>query len=1350
MNPLSKLLLLISLMSIPTLAILSGSGTELDPYQIASYEDLKEVSSNDSAHYQLTADIDAAASYGEGGFEPIESFYGIFDGQFFTIKNLYINKPSSTYVGFISYLAEGELKNLYIHGDVTGSLYTGVAVGFCDGLISNLVVSGNVTGNGFCGGITGRLRGTLEKSITTVNVFSSESAGGIVGHTHSGTMKNSYFAGKVKVKDGVAAGIAYYCYGSSMFNIMSIGKSGNGLTTSSVGQTKNSYWNPEISGATSSASGESLTSSEMTQDINFVEWDFSTVWKRPLDGPFPNLRGLNNPPVAFDDTLTSMEDMSDTALILANDYDATSTSTLVIKIEDESTLNSTKDTVNVNYQVVEVTADNDTLWGGFATLTIPVTFSDTLEISSYSDLKKIGHHILYPLSLTYILTQDIDASASMVENVGAGFEPIGSSLEEFTGTFDGQGFTISNLTINRGNEDNVGLFGNTGISSSVKNLNVSGSVTGKNRVGLLVGENGGDVTNCSSAGTVIGSRGASVVGGLIGFVNGYVDSSFSDATVSSSEGDEIGGFAGYIQYGAPITNCYATGSVTGLNKVGGLVGTLGSLTSIIDCYSTGAVTGMSAVGGLVGHNEGGVVRSFSTGSVTGHIVVGGTVGDNPSGEIENSYSTGSVSGSESVGGFVGRHNSEIGGATISNSYSVGAVSGSSKVGGFIGDTITGVIPLVSCYWDVVSSGQSSSAGGASKLTSEMKTSATFTGWTMPTTWCMDDGEEYPLLRWSASEIRYTYYENSDGIVSGDTLQYVAKNSNYGISSLITNPVTAIANKEHAFKMWSDKNDNLVRNDSGLIGDTLFWPIFGYLELLYDTTNTIVKDTVLSVDSVYSSNSDTLVTTISSENWINSQFVRTDTLIDCQNFGFKVDSTFTTGSNVLSAVVDTLKYHPTITVSHDRTHSISKQGFMMLDSVYDVETDTIVTTIITENWIDTMFTRTDSLSDDVSYWFTVDTSVTNGSDVISTVIDTLKYMPTITVTHDTTHSIVKDTVAVFDSVYSVGSDTVVTTSKTENWIDTMFARTDSLSDGVSYWFSADTTITDGSNVISTVFDTLMYIPTITVTDDTTHSIAKDTVIVIDSVYSSGSDTVVTTIKTENWADTMFARTDSLSDGISYWFNIDTTITNGTQMLSTTVDTLNYISALTVTHDTTHSIMKDTVVSVDSVAQVNGDTVVTTVSSENWIDTMFARTDSLSDGVSYWHLTDTTITTGSDHLGTTADSLWAAVAVLDGGAYKGEVEDMAIAPNPAGSSDCEVNIVVNGTSGASVRITIYDNLGNLIDKQNEDIYVNGTHRFIWDLTNRYGVSVGSGSYVAIALVTHSDGTCEMFKKMIGVQR
>lgn len=320
------------------------------------------------------------------------------------------------------------------------------------------------------------------------------------------------------------------------------------------------------------------------------------------------------------------------------------------------------------------------------------------------------------LSGDYALGRNIDASATAGMNGGAGFVPLGTSATRFTGIFDGENHTISDLTINRPTESDVGLFGVS--SGTIQNVGlVGGSVVGLNQVGALVGTlfmGPTLVTNSFATGSVSGSDG---VGGLVGVNMGTIDDSFAKGAVSGQTA--VGGLVGF---GGIIKNSHATGTVTGTDKassVGGLVGDnlvgpgLPFTSSITNSFATGAVSagaGSTAVGGLIGSNAAPIDDSYATGSVTvgdGSSRVGGLVGDNSVnsvlhvGAISNSHATGAVTGGSSVtelGGLVGFNGgggADSTGNTINASFASGAITvddGALHIGGLVGQndgTITG-------------------------------------------------------------------------------------------------------------------------------------------------------------------------------------------------------------------------------------------------------------------------------------------------------------------------------------------------------------------------------------------------------------------------------------------------------------------------------------------------------------------------------------------------------------------------------------------------------------------------------------------------------------------------------------
>ena len=321
----------------------------------------------------------------------------------------------------------------------------------------------------------------------------------------------------------------------------------------------------------------------------------------------------------------------------------------------------------------------------------------------------------------YVLNNDIDLSSI------ANWQPIGTIANPFTGTLDGNGHTISNLTINRPTEDNIGLFGviNTAKSKHapgansvlanpiIKNLMfTNASVTGRDYVGVLAGQyitdigQGNDYQVVSSpygflckniflAGTVIGRNN---IGGLVGAASGPLYAGHGpDAPQSNvwsymvwdmivgfrdivsyiavtGTGDNVGGVAGSLS-AVRLYQCSAKENASGVNHVGGLAGNA-SRTPFDYCHSLGNVTATGCVaGGICGYaqDRGDFEHCYSR----GNIKAAGTLSYNPGEPYgETAYSKMDTG----VGGIVGVW-TQMGHLRLCGSF--GAVEGE-RAGGLIG------------------------------------------------------------------------------------------------------------------------------------------------------------------------------------------------------------------------------------------------------------------------------------------------------------------------------------------------------------------------------------------------------------------------------------------------------------------------------------------------------------------------------------------------------------------------------------------------------------------------------------------------------------------------------------------
>ena len=227
-------------------------------------------------------------------------------------------------------------------------------------------------------------------------------------------------------------------------------------------------------------------------------------------------------------------------------------------------------------------------------------------------------------SASAVLTADIDLS-------GETWTPIGSESTPYIGTFDGQGYTISGMTIENA-ESYSGLFGN--VTGTVKNFTITGSIT-------ITGDE-----TVARVGGAVGSLGTASAGGTVSGVTSGVD-----ITVSAGN-DHIGGVVGSMPENSSPTveNCIYTGKITVTVAAGSVAGIVGYIRTgtIQNCANQGSISvdvgGTGSVGGILGYCNNGRIY------------------------IRNCYNTGAISadGTDNVGAIVGQNKGTQ--ATVSNCY----------------------------------------------------------------------------------------------------------------------------------------------------------------------------------------------------------------------------------------------------------------------------------------------------------------------------------------------------------------------------------------------------------------------------------------------------------------------------------------------------------------------------------------------------------------------------------------------------------------------------------------------------------------------------------------------------------
>jgi len=370
----------------------------------------------------------------------------------------------------------------------------------------------------------------------------------------------------------------------------------------------------------------------------------------------------------------------------------------------------------------------------------------------------------------YRLIADIDLVDYLADT---SWVPIGDESNNFHGVLDGNGHTITGLTLSVVKTQShaiIAFFRCTGEDAVIKNIflddvSIQGSGSGLDLSAALAGINKGEIRDCSVKITTEGYM--NYLGGLVGINEGTIAYCHVDIDMKYWT-HAVGGLA-YKNEGN-IHGCYASGKIASEKEfsAGGMVcfniGTIRDSHSSVDITSVNQT--MGNVGGFAGAQfiSGGYIReSYSTGKVEvtisrtifypfhDELVVGGFVGGHyggKTGDIENSYTTvdvsvsivdGDIQGARiATGGFSG------GGSNLTNCYAAGKVTGI-NTGGLVGADMDA--DVTSSYYDSEVTGQNDTGNGSPKTTMEMMQQATFEGWDFTSLWAIDEGASYPYLRW---------------------------------------------------------------------------------------------------------------------------------------------------------------------------------------------------------------------------------------------------------------------------------------------------------------------------------------------------------------------------------------------------------------------------------------------------------------------------------------------------------------------------------------------------------------------------------------------------------------------------
>jgi len=631
-------------------------------------------------------------------------------------------------------------------------------------------------------------------SLVNLNITGRYYKGGLVGFCYNnsnGLISSSFTSGSVKGPDGSLAGSGlvgtydYYifhsmtelritnCYSRCSAGVGLVGSNGlfsvikTSYTTGGYGFTNSTpydfssmnYWDVETSGCINSYSAEGRTTKEMTQYLEntYVGWDFENIWMKDIyrinDG-YPILQtqlskyvpakpeSLNTAVSGMEIQISWYNPSTQRNGELLKDLTAiyiTRNNVLIYTIgsPEIGALQNYKDIVTEpGFYIYGIYAENSSgkgvlaekkqyvgqmFAGGSGTETDPFLISLPIHLNNVRYALKENKVPKY-----FLQTADIDLNVTPW-NEEAGWEPI----DNFSGIYNGNGFKISNLFINRPLSNKIGLFSDGGY---LKNITLENAiVTGNDYVGSLLGYNS-SLDNIISTARV---NGVNYIGGLTGYNSSLISNCSFLGVINGN--DYIGGISGVSA--GKLLNSSSNCEIIGNNYLGGLVGS----TLIINLISTPLI----------------IEQSYAEGTITGAQYIGGIIGNfDSSVDIIDTYTKMNISGTYRIAGFTPFADGYT--VNIKNCYSIGKVTNTGYSGGFVCEGSSANINY--CYWDIETSGLTYSDGGEGRTTAEMinpNFDYTYTGWDFVNTWKqdIDHNDGYPYLAW-----QYSGIENSDNSI----------------------------------------------------------------------------------------------------------------------------------------------------------------------------------------------------------------------------------------------------------------------------------------------------------------------------------------------------------------------------------------------------------------------------------------------------------------------------------------------------------------------------------------------------------------------------------------------------------
>ena len=557
----------------------SGNGDEDSPYLITSATELNEIRNNPEAHYKLMNNIDLTDWITENssieGWEPINEFKGVLDGNGFVISGLWIERPETEKIGFFGSVAGAIIKRTGIvipdNKKIVGKKYVGGLVGQTPYTTTEISIDECF--------VTG---GTIESK--------DQAAGGILGYTSTNSVtvniRNCYTANSTVISVDGAGGIvgtAYRninienCYSTNTIISANNDKASGGIA-GGFNDAKDSYTiknsialNPSI--ASSKSAGRIIgwvKDGSKTKLSNNYAFDDMLVDGKILSGEATDNNGLDKSKEELNEisTYTSLGwnfDVKGGIWAMGNGkYSLPVLKNVSLEMQP---------TITPDHLYVEVNPDDGFSGSGNGDENSPYLITSATELNEIRNNLEAHYKLMNNIDLTDWITEN-----SPIE----GWVPING----FSGSLDGNGFIIYGVWIDRPAINNVGLFGSI-TGGVIKRTGIiipdDKKIEGNNNVGGFVGHTPYTTTEIS------------------------IDECFVTGGTIEAKGSAAGGILGYTSTNSTtvnIRNCYvANTTVLGADGAGGLVGTAYRSINVENCYSTGVVKSTNndkSAGGLVG------------------------------------------------------------------------------------------------------------------------------------------------------------------------------------------------------------------------------------------------------------------------------------------------------------------------------------------------------------------------------------------------------------------------------------------------------------------------------------------------------------------------------------------------------------------------------------------------------------------------------------------------------------------------------------------------------------------------------------------------------------------------------